>query len=227
NLLDWARSQRQTVYNLKKTLVFKQSKKLQAIVDDAIKLVAQSNLPTDPLSITLIDTKTGEIAGYHQDIPRYPASVVKIFWMVALYGQIENGIWADTKYFNPFLAKMIKESDNEAASFILDQVTNTRSQSRLNDQKFDIWKKKRLQVNRFFRQAGYKNINIIQKAFPVYYIKQSEPNGSESQLLGEPITNWNNISSKHAARLIYEICYLKTAVSRKASQKCVIYYAEI
>ncbi len=208
----------EVVYNLKKPLHFKQSKKLQAIIKDTIKLAKKNNLPTGPLSITLIDTKTGEIAGHNQDTARYPASVVKMFWMVALYGQIENGIWADSENFSPFLAKMIKESDNEAASFVLDQVTNTRSQSRLSEKKFKKWQNKRSQVNRFFRKAGYKNINVIQKAFPVYYIEQSEPNGSESQLLGEPITNWNKISSRHAARLMYEICHTRTAVSPKASQ---------
>ncbi|MBW4509490.1 MAG: class A beta-lactamase-related serine hydrolase [Scytonematopsis contorta HA4267-MV1] len=208
----------EVVYNLKKPLHFKQSKKLQAIIKDTIKLAKENNLPADPLSITLIDTKTGEIAGHNQDVPRYPASVVKMFWMVALYGQIENGIWADSQHFSPFLAKMIKESDNEAASFVLDQVTNTRSQSRLSEKKYKNWQNKRSQVNRFFQKAGYKNINVIQKAFPVYYIEQSEPNGSESQLLGEPITNWNKISSRHAARLMYEICYTKKAVSPKASQ---------
>ncbi|WP_232224231.1 serine hydrolase [Mastigocladopsis repens] len=175
-------------------------------------------MPKKPLSITLIDAKTGETAGYQQDIPRYPASVVKMFWMVVLYAQIESGLWKNEKDFAPYLAKMLKESDNGSASFILDQVTGTSSKPKLKSEKFQIWKNKRQQVNRFFQQAGYNNISIIQKTFPIYYINLPEPEGNESQLLGNS-RNWNRITTKHAARLLYEICYAKQAVSLQASKK--------
>jgi D-alanyl-D-alanine carboxypeptidase len=123
---------------------------LQAIVNDMVELATDQSLPKKPLSITLIDAKTSETAGYQQDTPRYPASVIKMFWMVVLYAQIEKGIWKNEKDFAPYLAKMIKESDNEAASFILDEVTGTRSEPELKSEKFKLWKNKRQQVNRFY-----------------------------------------------------------------------------
>ncbi|WP_414581985.1 serine hydrolase [Scytonema sp. PCC 10023] len=207
----------EVVYNLKKPPNFKHSQELQAIVNDVVEL-ASDQMPTKPLSITLIDAKTNETAGYQQDTPRYPASVIKMFWMVVLYAQIEKGIWKNEKDFAPYLAKMIKESDNEAASFILDEVTGTRSEPELKSEKFKLWKNKRQQVNRFFRQAGYKNISVIQKTFPIDYINLPEPDGSESQLL-EDSHNWNRITTQHAARLLYEICYAGQAVSVQASKK--------
>lgn len=209
----------QVVYNLKKPPTFKQSQKLQAIVNDVVNLAKAKGLPAQPLSITLIDAKTSETAGYQQDTLRYPASVVKMFLMVVLYAQIENGIWAEQEDFTPYLTKMIKESDNEATSFILDEITGTHSEPELNSEKFKIWKNKRQQVNRFFQQAGYKDINISQKTFPIDYMNLSEPQGSELQMLGNPIWNWNKITTKHAARLVYEICYAGQAVSPKASKK--------
>ncbi|MDR9896022.1 class A beta-lactamase-related serine hydrolase [Aetokthonos hydrillicola Thurmond2011] len=209
----------EVTYNLKTPPSFRQSEKLQAIVNNVVHFTAAKNLPTKMLSITLIDTKTGEIAGYQQDIPRYPASVVKMFWMVVLYAQIESGIWKNEDAFIPYLSKMIKESDNEAASFIVDQVTNTHSEPELDSKRFKIWKNKRQQLNRFFQQAGYKNINISEKTFPIYYINLPEPTGSELQMLGSPISEWNKITTKQAARLLYEICELKQAVSPQASQK--------
>lgn len=209
----------QVVYNLKKPPTFRHSQKLQAIVNDVVNLAKAKGLPAEPLSITLIDAKTSETAGYQQDTLRYPASVVKMFLMVVLYAQIENGIWADREDFTPYLTKMIKESDNEATSFILDEITGTHSESELNSEKFQIWKNKRLQVNRFFQLAGYKDINISQKTFPIDYMNLSEPQGSELQMLGEPIWNWNKITTKQAARLMYEICYTGQAVSPKASKK--------
>ncbi|WP_445214841.1 serine hydrolase [Brasilonema sp. UFV-L1] len=207
------------VYNLKTPPNFKQSQELQAIVDDVINLTIAQGLPKKALSITLIDTKTGETAGYQQDTPRYPASVVKLFWMVVLYAQIESGIWKNEKDFTPYVAKMIKESDNEAASFILDKVTQTHSEPELESEKFKSWKNKRQQVNRFFQQAGYKDINISQKTFPIDYLNLPEPKGSELQMLGNPIWNWNKITTKQGARLLYETCYAGQAVSPQASKK--------
>jgi beta-lactamase class A len=208
----------EVIYNLKKSLNFKHSQKLQAIINDVVQLAVAQSLPKKPLSVTLINAKTGETAGYQQDTPRYPASVIKMFWMVTLYAQIESGIWKNEKDFSPYVAKMIQESDNEAASFILDLVTGTRSHSKLNLEKFKYWENQRQQVNRFFRQANYKKISIIQKTFPIDYIHLPKPEGSESQLL-ENSQNWNRITTKQAARLLYEICYTKQAVSPQASQK--------
>lgn len=206
------------VYNLKKPPNFKQSQELQTIVNDVVELATAQNLPTKALSITLIDAKTGETAGYQQNTPRYPASVIKMFWMVVLYAQIENGIWQHEKDFTPYLAKMIQESDNEAASFILDEVTGTRSEPELKSENFKLWKNKRQQINQFFRQADYNNISIIQKTFPIDYINLPEPQGSESQLLGNS-QNWNRITTQHAARLLYEVCYTRQAISVQASKK--------
>jgi beta-lactamase class A len=209
----------EVVYNLKTPPNFKHSQELQVIVDDVINLATVNNLSKAPLSITLIDAKTGETAGYQEDTQRYPASVVKMFWMVALYAQIESGIWENEDSFIPYITKMIKESDNEAASFILDHFTNTQSSSELSSEKFKILKNKRQAINRFFQKAGYKNINISQKAFPVDYLDLQEPKGSELQMLGNPIWDWNKITTKQAARLIYEVCYSEQAISQQTSKK--------
>ncbi|MGH8001017.1 MAG: serine hydrolase [Brasilonema sp.] len=209
----------EVVYNLKTPPNFKQSQELQAIVNDVVNLTATKGLPKEALSITLIDAKTGETAGYQQDTLRYPASVVKLFWMVVLYAQIQSGMWKNEEDFTPYLAKMIKESDNEAASFILDQVTGTHSEPELDSEKFKIWKNKRQQVNRFFQKAGYKGINISQKTFPIDYLNLPEPKGSELQMLGNPVSNWNKITTKQGARLLYEICYAGQAVYPQASKK--------
>ncbi|MCX7594302.1 MAG: class A beta-lactamase-related serine hydrolase [Fischerella sp.] len=209
----------EAAYNLTTPPNFKHSQELQRIVNDVVKLASAKGLPRKALSITLIDANTGETAGFQQDIPRYPASVVKMFWLAVLYAQIENGIWSSEEDFTPYIEKMIKESDNEAASYIVDQITGTRSQPRLKSAKFQKLKNKRQQLNRFFQQAGYKHINISQKTFPLYYLNLPRPKGSELQLLGKTVWNSNRITTKHAARLMYEICYLKQAVSEQASHK--------
>ena len=215
------RDSSQLVYNVKTPPNFKQSQELEEIVDEVVKLATEKDLPTKPLSITLIDVKTGEIAGYKQDTLRYPASVIKMFWMVALYAQIENGIWADEGAFSLHLSKMIKESDNEAASFILDQLTDTQSRPKIeNEEEFKIWLDNRQQVNHFFREAGYKDIDISQKTYPIPYLRLPEPLGIDLQMRGDPKAPIRNkITTDQAARLLYEMCGTGQAVSSAASEK--------
>lgn len=208
------------VYNIKMPPSFKQSKDLQAIVDDIVSIAEKNNLPKEPLSITLIDADNGEIAGYKQDEPRYPASVIKMFWMVELYAQIENGIWPDEDAFKTYISMMIKKSDNEAASFIVDEITNTQFHRELEPEELKVWVNKREQLNRFFQEAGYKGIDIKQKTFPIPYLKVEEPEGSDLQMRGDPKQPIRNkITTKQAARLIYEICGIGQAVSPEASEK--------
>lgn len=210
-------------YNMKTPPTLQRSQKLQAIVDEVVGIASAKGLPKKPLSITLINATTGEFAEYQQDVLRYPASVVKMFWMVALYAQIERGIWQYEADFNPYIAKMIVDSDNEAASFVVDQITHAQSLPELNSKEYEEWLYKREFVTRFFREADYKDINISQKTFPIPYINLLTPQGTELQLRRNPNSNnlpiRNKISTEHAARLLYEVCYLKQGVSQEASAK--------
>lgn len=192
-------------YNITTSPRFTQSKELQNIVDEVVDLTKKKKFPTQPLSITLIDIKTGKIAGYQQEKLRYPASVVKLFWMVYLYAQIEKDILSESD-FSQYLDEMIEKSDNEAASYIVDQISNTKYQENIQGEESKNWKNKRLQVNQYFQKAGYDNINVSQKTFPIPYLKLAKPEGSEL-ILRE---NWENpirnkISTQQVARLLYEI----------------------
>jgi len=210
-------------YNLQTPPELIYSQQMQTIVDEVVAFAAAHRFPKKSLSITLIDPKTGETAGYQQHELIYPASVVKMFWMVVLYAQIEGGFWASEQDFYPYIAKMIEESNNDAASFILDEITRTESLPELKSEELDKWVNKRLQLSRFFQQAGYQNIIVSQKTFPIYYLKANEPIGNDSRLQkilqqqNKPFRNL--ITTEHAARLMYEICYTGQAVSKAASQK--------
>ena len=159
-------------YSITTSPRFTQSKELQNIVDEVVKLTKDKKLPTQPLSITLIDIKTGKIGGYQQEKLRYPASVVKLFWMVYLYAQIEKGILSEAD-FTEYLDEMVKKSDNEAASKILDKITKTQYQEDIQEEEYKNWKNKRLRVNQYFQQAGYNDINVSQKTFPIPYLNLS------------------------------------------------------
>ncbi len=209
----------QLVYNVKNYPNLKPDQKLQTIVNQQVDIAVAQNLPIDALSITLIDVNSGKIAGYQQQRLRYPASVVKLFWMVAFYEQMKQGIWRDEADVNDYLFKMIKKSDNEGASYIVDKITNTQSGADLKGEDYQTWLNKRKELNYFFQAAGYQDININQKTFPIPYLKEygKSPKGYELKMRGDSNQpTRNKITTKQAARLMYEIV-TRQAVSNKYS----------
>jgi beta-lactamase class A len=203
-LPELGRENSEPIYNVATPPNFKPSARLDGIVNELVNTATAKGLSTQPLSITLIDVKTGEIAQYQSNVPRYPASVVKMFWMVAFFGRYTQPESAEYNNDLPYVDKMIRESDNNAAGFILDRITDTKSRSKLSAEEFKVWLDKRDRVNRFFQRAGYSDININQKTFPV--ASMSRPQGTDLQMRGNPKAPIRNqISSDRAARLIYEI----------------------
>jgi beta-lactamase class A len=207
------------VYNVKQKPQLKNSQDLQKIVDQVVNIASNKSLPTTSLSITLIDLKTGEEASYQQENPRYPASVVKLYWLVMLQSQLEQKNTIEDKSLSLELEKMIKKSDNEAASRILDRITKTESGSNLNSEELENWLDKREQVNQFFINAGYENLNISQKTFPIPYLKLYSPQRRDLQMrkdINQPIRN--KITTKETSQLMYEIVN-QQAVSPDKSKK--------
>ncbi|AFZ06393.1 hypothetical protein Osc7112_1911 [Oscillatoria nigro-viridis PCC 7112] len=210
-------------YNIKTPPNPVYSQELQGIVDEAVNIATSKGLPAEPLSITLFDvsnSKTHTFAGYQNQTLRFPASVAKLFWMAAFYSAIEKGLITQREStFKNDLEQMIRVSNNDAASRILDKITDTKSGGRLAGEELQTWLKKRTQINTFFQSAGYNDIRISTKNYPIYYLRQEGPIGRDLQLRGDasqPIRN--QVTTDQAARLIYEI-YTRQAVSSVASRK--------
>jgi beta-lactamase class A len=200
---------------------FKPSLKLQKIVDRIVNYSASKKLPTSALSITIIDAKTGEKADYNGSIERYPASVVKLFWLVAIYQQIST-VTANEIELKSAIEQMILKSDNQGASQVLDTITNTKSTSiELPANELNIQKQQRQSLNEFFQQAGYSaNINVSQKTFPIPQQNIMEPKGFDKQLRGDnpQKPTRNKITTDDAARLMYEIVNAQ-AIDPETSKK--------
>jgi hypothetical protein len=198
------------------------SSQLQAMVDELVNFAKIQGLPTQPLSISLIDLsnpKYPTFAGYQNKQLRFPASVAKLFWMVILYAQINQKYLPYEAAFDSELYKMIQKSDNEPASRIIDRLTQTESGFNLEGEAYKLWLHQRESLNRFFQQAGYEDINISQKNFPIPYLNLDGPQGRELQMRGNPDRPIRNkITTDQAARLMYEI-FTEQAVSPKYSQK--------
>jgi beta-lactamase class A len=184
------------------------SAKLQKLVDRVVNYSASNKLPTSALSVTLIDTKTGEKADYHGSIERYPASIVKLFWLVAIEQKIADKAADETKLKQAIVQMMLK-SDNDGASQIVDTLTKTKSTNvELPATELSEQKQQRQYLNDFFRKSGYStHLNVSQKTFPIPREKMDEPRGFDRQLRGsdpqQPTRN--KLTTDDAARLMYEI----------------------
>lgn len=205
------------VYNVATPPDLKPNLNLQAIVDELVNMALEQGLPTEELSITLINVKTNEVAGYQQQELRYPASVLKLFWMVNLYGAIAQGVYPDDAAFQADLFKMVQQSSNDAASQIIDRVTGTKSGDELDDEAYQTWRNQRLKLSEFFQKSGYEGLIVSQKTYPFFGVPK--PQGRELQLWEDPQQPvQNRITSDQAARLMYEIVTGK-AISPEYSRK--------
>src|SRR5437867_10783621 len=106
----------------------------QALVDDAVQQTlanfAGKQLKPDQLAVTLVDLRDPQHparAGYRGDAQIYPASVVKLFYLVAAHRWLEDGKLYDTYELRRALRDMIVQSYNEATHYVADMPTCTTS----------------------------------------------------------------------------------------------------
>ena len=171
------------------------------VKDAAAKTVANfaPSLHADQLAITVIDLKDGSSASYRGDVPIYPASVVKLFYLVNAHAQMEAGTLKDTPELERALLDMIVDSSNDATGMVLDSLTGTTGGPELAPEEFASWMEKRNLVNRYYAGLGYTGINVNQKAFA------EGPYGRERQARGPRFENNNRLTTDASARLLRSI----------------------
>jgi Beta-lactamase enzyme family len=132
----------------------------------------------------------------------YPASVVKLFYLVAVNEWLEKGMTNTSKELERAMRDMIVESSNDATSLVVDILTGTTSGPELPTGPFETWKYQRNIVNRYFQSLGWdelETINICQKTWC------DGPYGRERAFYGEMLTNRNMLSTNATARLLHSI----------------------
>jgi beta-lactamase class A len=182
------------------------SLRLQKIVDDATRAALErfkeKGLTEKNLAVTLIDLtdpQHTEQASFRGEEQIYPASVVKLFYLVAAHRWMEDGRVKETEEFDRALHDMIVESLNDPAQFILDALTGVSNGVELSPEEMKRWAEKRNVVNRYFASLGYRGINVNQKPWC------EGPYGRERQFYGPNFTNRNMLTTDATARLLAEI----------------------
>jgi beta-lactamase class A len=164
-------------------------------------------LAADNLALSAIDlTKPGTPvrADYHGDASFYPASLVKLFFMVETYHQ--GKLTPETERA---LREMIAVSDNDAAAFLLDILTDTCSGSDLEGKALEDFIDRRRKLNRYFASLGY-DISAMIKPWSF------GPFGRDMQIMGENKVNRNRATANSLASLLLWIVR-RHAVSPQAS----------
>lgn len=189
---------------------------LTQIMDGAVDLIAAQKLPTELVSISLVDL-TGDCcdyAGYQDQQPRYPASIVKLFWLVAMYGQYDAGLLQPEIDVHPDdEALMSHYSNNGASSRIVDALTQTVSGDELPPAELQTWVDARTTLNDYFLLAQYPDLNIAHKTFPIPDLEMAARIGRDLQFAdGAPNSTAtrapsqrNFLTTAAVARLLYEI----------------------
>lgn len=151
---------------------------------------------------------------YRGDERIYPASVVKLFYLVAIHEWLENGMVQTTSEIERAIRDMIVDSSNDATSLVVDVLSGTTSGPELPPGPFETWKSQRNIVNRYFQSLGWEEIekiNVNQKTWC------EGPYGRERMFLGEMMQNRNMLTTNATARLLHSIVG-GVAVSSERSQ---------
>ena len=185
---------------------------LQDLVNRAAKTTldrfADKKLQESELSITLIDLRDAKrpvTASFHGNERIYPASVVKLFYLVAAHRWLEDKKIEQTAELTRALRDMIVDSSNEATQYVVDVLTHTTGGYELPPKEMEEWQNQRNAVNRYFSSLGYTNINVNQKTFC------EDAYGRERVSRGPNGENRNKLTTDATARLMMEIVTGKAA----------------
>lgn len=143
-------------------------------------------------------------ADYHGDSPFYPASLVKLFFIVETFHQGKL-----TPEIERALREMISVSDNDAAAFLLDILTDTSSGAEMEGKALEDFTDRRRKLNRYFASLGY-DISAMLKPWSF------GPFGRDMQIMGENKVNRNRASANSFASLLLWIVR-RHAISSQAS----------
>jgi hypothetical protein len=192
---------------------------LQRIVDASVAATVEKfsirKLQADELAVTLVDLHDPARpvqAGHRGDVPIYPASVVKLFYLAAAHQWLEDGRLADSPELRRALSDMIVHSYNEATHYVIDLLTGTTSGPELPEAELAAWFDRRNAVNRHFASLGYTGINASKKPWC------EGPYGRETQAINAFEPKRNMLTTDATARLLTGIVTGQSVTPERSAQ---------
>ena len=217
-LLSFSAQAQQNVLSVSATRLNK-TPSLQDLVNDAahtaLTKFADKKLTEAQLSITLIDLRDPHhpvTASFRGNERVYPASVVKLFYLVAVHRWLEDKKVQQTDELKRSVHDMIVDSSNEATQYVVDVLTQTTGGFELPPKEMEDWQYKRNAMNRYYASLGFTNINVNQKTFC------EDAYGRERVSRGPNGENRNKLTTDATARLLSEIVIGRAVDQAHSSQ---------
>ena len=133
---------------------------------------------------------------------RYPASVVKLVYLVAVEAWIQRQWLSPTEEIKRAMADMVRHSSNDATGYLVDLLSGTTSGVELPEEPLAQWSHQRQVVNRWLGELAWPELegcNACQKTWG------DGPYGREKQSYGEGNGNRNRLSAEATARMLQEV----------------------
>jgi beta-lactamase class A len=154
------------------------------------------NLKADDLALSVVDVTNPTLMArgdYHGDVPFYPASVIKLFFMADVYQT--NRQWLGD--VQRAIKEMIVVSDNDATAYLVDILANTSGGPELQGRALHRYIDQRRDINRRFERLGYKdNVSAMMKPWSF------GPFGRDRQVLGPDRVNRNKLTANATSSLL-------------------------
>lgn len=193
-----------------------------SILEGLVHRLAREGRPglTDQLSITWlrydsspIDRGTAlepdvfwslpvEGASWGGERTRYPASVVKLVYLVAVEAWLQQQLLEETPELRRAMADMIRNSSNDATGLLVDLLSGTTSGPDLPEARMAAWRAQRQLVNDWLmglHWPEWQGCNACQKTWG------DGPYGRERQFYGSALENRNRLSTDATARLLHGV----------------------
>jgi hypothetical protein len=141
-------------------------------------------------------------ASWRGNQARYPASVVKLLYLVAAEAWLQRQLIDDTPELRRALADMIRDSSNDATGLVVDLLTGTASGPELPPPAFERWSRQRQLINHWFAALNWPEwagCNACQKTWG------DGPYGRERQSYGEELQNRNRLTTDLTARVLHAV----------------------
>ncbi|WP_320676105.1 serine hydrolase [Prochlorococcus sp. MIT 1300] len=180
---------------------------------------------TDSIAITWIRYETqipvpgsGLGTGFSDLRPLYPASVVKLFYAVAIEAWLKKDLILDNEELRRAMQEMIAQSSNDATSLIVDLLTGTTSGpsiKSLKPERWESWVKQRNLINNWLNSLNWPEleaVNCCQKTW------NDGPFGREKDFYGAGNKNRNLLTTAGTARMLEGIM-TNNMISAQASKR--------
>jgi hypothetical protein len=153
-------------------------------------------LKPEDLAIVMVDLSNPSTIGrgeYQGDVPFYPASVIKPFFMADVFLSKKEHV----PDVDRALKEMISVSDNDATAYLVDILANTEPGPNLEGRALRRFVERRRDINRAFQRLGYvDNVSAMMKPWSF------GPYGRDRQALGENRENRNKLTANATASLL-------------------------